>query len=214
MFTYLDFHTFFSSVQESEWYTSFLFPVVEAITPGEQVLDVGTGSGKLLQLLALERNIRATGTDTSPAMLREANIKLGSVPADLIQTAPGEPWPLPSRSFDTVTICNVLFLLPERERRQVMNEAIRVLKCGGKILLLSPSGHGGMPKLMRYYSQRRNRSMLIWYLATRRRAGVWHRMEWTERFSQTSGFSYSRSEILNGFAILETIDLKKNQVNP
>jgi ubiquinone/menaquinone biosynthesis C-methylase UbiE len=69
-------NSFFSNVQEAPWYVEFLEPVVSQIPPFTKVLDIGTGSGKLLQLLLNEKNSDCTGIDTSESMLAEAEKKL------------------------------------------------------------------------------------------------------------------------------------------
>lgn len=66
------FSDFFSYVQETRWYREFLNPVVDEIPAHSSVLDIGAGTGKLLQILSLEKEVQCTGTDTDPGMLQRA----------------------------------------------------------------------------------------------------------------------------------------------
>lgn len=52
----MKFSKFFSNIQEKPWYRQFLNPVISEIEQEGKLLDIGTGSGKLLQILATEKN--------------------------------------------------------------------------------------------------------------------------------------------------------------
>ena len=90
MFKYLSFSHFFSKVQETHWYREFLTPVLDEISFGASVLDIGTGSGKLLGLLRKLKEVHATGIDTNQNMLDEAMLKVGSLGVALQKVEPGE----------------------------------------------------------------------------------------------------------------------------
>lgn len=138
----MTFAKFFSGVQESPWYRQFLNPVVEEVEEGAVLLDIGTGSGKLLQILTKDRRVKCVGVDTSPSMLQEAKKKLVGMSAELYEIKAQAPLPFEPNSFDQVTICNVLFNLPTSSVDLILEEAFRVLKKGGKVLVLTPTGNG------------------------------------------------------------------------
>ena len=68
----MKFSKFFSNLQEAPWYRSFLNPVINEICIKGKLLDIGTGSGKLIQILSTEIGMDCTGVDTNSKMLAEA----------------------------------------------------------------------------------------------------------------------------------------------
>jgi methionine biosynthesis protein MetW len=110
--------------------------VVDALKPGERVLDSGCGPGFLAQLLA-ENGIDVTGVDVSrvgPERTRARGIDARQVDLDT------EPLPFADGEFDAV-IANSnlehLFFL-----RRHIQECARCVKPGGKFIWLVPNiGH-------------------------------------------------------------------------
>jgi ubiquinone/menaquinone biosynthesis C-methylase UbiE len=114
---YSPFASFFARVQASPWYADFLEPLLAAIEEPATVLDIGTGSGLFLRLLN-EHGHRATGVDTSAAMLAEARSKLGNLPIDLHHITAGEPLPFAAQSgLRPSTLANVLSCCRNRRGR-------------------------------------------------------------------------------------------------
>ena len=102
------------------------------LQPGERVLDVGCGDGNYTGPAA-ERTGSAVGLDRSPAMLRAASKRLGDRPG--LRWVEGDGLSLPFRdsSFDVVLIVTVLCFA--KDPQVVVNEAFRVLRSGGRIVL-------------------------------------------------------------------------------
>ena len=121
-----------------------------AASPGiGRLLDIGTGTGQLLELLAPGAE-NATGVDRSPEMLRLARGKLasaGSQAADLRQ-ADMRNLPFEDASFDTVTMQHVLHFADDPAA--VLAEAGRVLSPGGKLLVADYAAHGHEELRSRY----------------------------------------------------------------
>ena len=108
--------------------------------PLGRVLDVGTGTGRMLQLLA-ERAERAVGLDTSHSMLSvaRANLeRLGVQGWELRQGDVHSP-PLERGSFDLVVIHQVLHYLDDPAR--ALAEAGQLVAPSGRLLVVDFAPH-------------------------------------------------------------------------
>ncbi|MEU2565138.1 class I SAM-dependent methyltransferase [Streptomyces longispororuber] len=109
--------------------------ILGKIRPGENVLDMGCGTGRFTVLMA-EAGAKVSGLDISQAMLDQARQKLAERghTADLRE---GDMAHLPfdDASFDTVTSMLALMHIPLEDRQAVFHEVCRVLRPGGRILL-------------------------------------------------------------------------------
>ena len=135
----MKFSKFFSNLQEAPWYQSFLDPVINEIGTKGKLLDIGTGSGKLIQILSNENGIDCIGVDTNPEMLAEAKVKLRSIKAELIEITPNEKLPFENKSFDYITICSVLFHLKKEDIDNMLLDSYQLLKENGKLIILTPT---------------------------------------------------------------------------
>ena len=108
--------------------------------PITSILDVGTGTGRMLELLA-PRAERALGIDTSHDMLRIAREKLERSSRQNVQARQGDMYRLPSAaaSHDLVLIHQVLHYADEP--LGVIAEATRVLQVGGRLLIVDFAPH-------------------------------------------------------------------------
>ena len=105
------------------------------VQAGERVLEIGVGTGLCLPLYP--RHCHVTGIDLSDGMLDKArqlvrerrldNVRLMRMDAGALE--------FPDGSFDTVVAAYVVTAVPDH--RQVMSEAIRVCRPGGRIMLLN-----------------------------------------------------------------------------
>lgn len=107
----------------------------------ENLLDLGTGTGRLLELFAPFYQ-RGVGVDSSTAMLAVARANLDRAGVSHAQVRLGDIYnlALPRDSFDVVTIHQVLHYLEEPER--AIGEAARVLAPGGRLLIVDFAPHG------------------------------------------------------------------------
>jgi ArsR family transcriptional regulator len=108
--------------------------------PVGRVLDVGTGTGRMLALLA-DRADRAVGIDTSHSMLSvaRANLEEIGVVGELRQGDVYSP-PLERASFDLVVVHQVLHYLDDPAR--AVAEASQLLAPGGRLLVVDFAPHG------------------------------------------------------------------------
>jgi SAM-dependent methyltransferase len=106
------------------------------LRPDQRLLDIGCGSGSLLQLLASRVRFEAppVGIDLSRAMLVAAQAQAASRPVELVQGA-GTSMPLRSDAFDIVTCSYVLKHLDDGGVATLLAEVLRVLKPGGIAVL-------------------------------------------------------------------------------
>ena len=98
----------------------------------ERVLDVGCGTGTLLQQVrARYADVRLAGIDPAPEMLAIAKAKLPRGAELRIGWANGLPWP--DASFDVVVSCNVFHYVTHP--LPALSEMARVLSPGGTIVI-------------------------------------------------------------------------------
>ncbi len=108
--------------------------------PFRAVLDLGTGTGRMLELLAT-RAERAVGVDASPAMLSVARANLERAGLRNAQVRHGDIYALPVErdSYDVVVVHQVLHYLDDPAR--AIREACRALRPGGRLFVVDFAPH-------------------------------------------------------------------------
>lgn len=116
--------------------------IVEAAhaAPYRSVVDLGTGTGRMLQLLGGDAD-RAVGVDSSHSMLAVARARLGRAELRRIDLRQGDVYspPLESSAFDLVVIHQVLHFLDDPAR--AVREAARLVAPGGRLLIVDFAPH-------------------------------------------------------------------------
>src|ERR687890_1307247 len=98
-----------------------------------EVLELAVGTGRNLPFYP--EGVRLTGIELSPKMLAIARRRARELNAGLdLRTGDAQNLPFPNASFDTVVATLALCTIPD-DRRAVA-EAARVLRPGGRLLLL------------------------------------------------------------------------------
>jgi ubiquinone/menaquinone biosynthesis C-methylase UbiE len=202
----MKFSKFFSNLQEAPWYRAFLNPVINEINTKGKLLDIGTGSGKMIQILATEKGMECTGVDTNKEMLAEAKVKLKNINVELIEISPNAKLPFENNSFDYITICSVLFHLKKEDMDNMLKDSLRLLKAEGKIVILTPTGKGNILKLTKHFFSLKNKGVYVWYRATKNRAKQWTDENYLKAYSTKHQLKYKREIVMNGFAQLEIIE--------
>jgi ubiquinone/menaquinone biosynthesis C-methylase UbiE len=113
------------------------------LTSGEWVLDVGCGTGTLA--LTAKGRVGQTGKvigiDASPEMIARARSKAARSALEVdFQIAAAEALPFLEATFGVVLSTTMLHCLPEDARRRSIDEMGRVLKPGGRLLIVDFGG--------------------------------------------------------------------------
>lgn len=102
----------------------------------DRLLDLATGTGEFLRRLARRpaAPAHAVGADRSAAMLAHASLL---PPAWRLLRADAACLPFTESKFDIVTAAYLLHLLERHERAEVLAELRRVLRPGGRLLVVT-----------------------------------------------------------------------------
>lgn len=113
---------------------------VLADQPLGRLLDIGTGTGRITQLLA-PRADHIVALDKSLDMLRVARARLQALVPDTVELQQGDftDLPFPAASFDTVLLHQVLHFA--QDPALALREAARVTRPGGRIAVVDLARH-------------------------------------------------------------------------
>lgn len=114
--------------------------------PLGNLLDIGCGEGRLLKLLASRAN-RVVGVDIDPEARRlaRAQVLLAGLPNCSLRQGDMYSLPFDDDAFDTVILDDVL---AEAQRpTEALQEARRLLRTGGRMLMLASVGSQGAAEL-------------------------------------------------------------------
>ena len=120
-----------------------------ALRPGERVLDVGCGSGDLALSAARQVGSRGAvwGIDAAPQMVEVARSKAKRRRLNVqFQVEAVEVLPFPDASFDVVLSSLMMHHLPGELRRRALAEIRRVLRPGGRIVIVDLDATGRLPR--------------------------------------------------------------------
>jgi len=111
-----------------------------------RLLDVGCGTGRFLDFVKqVWPRLPAVGLDMSEAYVGEAKRHLRRWSRIGLVVGNGERIPMPDNSQDAVTSIFVFHELPPNVRRAVFDEFARVLKPGGRLVLVDSLQRGDEP---------------------------------------------------------------------
>lgn len=106
-----------------------------------KLLDVGCGTGLLIDMLSKECNKEFVGLDLSPEMIKEAKKK--NIKNAKFVEGRSDELPFENNTFDIVTCSQSFHHYPETDKP--LQEALRVLKPGG-LYIISDTGVGPFKK--------------------------------------------------------------------
>jgi len=117
--------------------------IVEAAAeqPYRRVLDLGTGTGRILQLLVDDHVERAVGLDSSHSMLAVARSNLERAEVRRVELRQGDVYspPLERDAFDLIVIHQVLHFLDDPAR--AIREAAQLLAPAGRLSIVDFAPH-------------------------------------------------------------------------
>jgi ubiquinone/menaquinone biosynthesis C-methylase UbiE len=119
------------------------------VKAGMDVLDIGCGTGAHLKLYQ-DESCNVFGIDLSAAMLKVAEKKLGE--SAELKLCDASNTPFSDNRFDLILSSTVLHEMPQQVRVDVLNEARRILKNDGRLLLID--FHTGPIKKFRGFSSK------------------------------------------------------------
>jgi 2-polyprenyl-6-hydroxyphenyl methylase / 3-demethylubiquinone-9 3-methyltransferase len=118
---------------------------------GRRVLDVGCGTGFLLERLA-ERGYAGVGVDLSPESVTIAEARLKEIGAgDRLRAEVGSAYEPPTGPFDLITLTDVLEHL--EEPRECL-KALRAQLAPGGLLVISTPNRRSLPGARRWLAER------------------------------------------------------------
>lgn len=117
-----------------------------------KILELGTGTGVYGMEMA-RRGAKVTGIDISLSAIKFAN---NWAKADKVNfkglVADCEDLPFPDKSFDVVFFGAMLHHFPDCT--SPVREAVRVLKPGGKLILVEPNGYNPVVRFSRFLARK------------------------------------------------------------
>lgn len=119
---------------------------------GDRLLQLGCGDGRLMTALAARAGLtgRAAAVDESEAGVGagEKAVLRDGVLVEIMR-APYHALPHDRDAFDVIVIHDVLAPMAGRDRTTCLTEVLRVLRPGGRCLVVEPMSRGGLAALFR-----------------------------------------------------------------
>lgn len=107
------------------------------IVPGDEVLEVGCGLGRVLKVIHDRFRVRPTGADRSDRFIGLARERVGAIVTDLL-CCPAEALAVPDGRFDRVVCWGTFDLC---DQTATLRELARVMAPGGRLLLTAKNNH-------------------------------------------------------------------------
>lgn len=143
---------------------------------GKKLLDIGCGRGGLCGPLR-QAGALWRGLDPMPGP--------GGLPIDV---APAEALPYPDDSFDAAVCVNALHHVPVAAMRAALGEAARVLRPGGKLVVIEPMADGALSRVIAVVDDE-----------TEIRDAAQTAMDRTPALAQVANYTYARTERYDDF---------------
>lgn len=203
----------FLTATNSAWYAGFMKPVVDTIIckPGNRkILDIGTGPGTLPRKLAeKDAGLQIIGVDINTSYIDYARNRSDNENVTFLYLKPQSHLDFRDSQFDVVTFCSVLFLLNDKTKKLLMDEALRMLKPRGEIIILSPSGkRSGLTSPVEGPNNPFSSgkwTFYVWKNLTSSGGRKWINQKWPEQYAKEHHLNYTASLTFNNHAFIERI---------
>jgi len=123
---------------------------------GDALLQLGCGDGGLVAALAAKVGLtgRAAAVDATAegTAAGERGAARGGVLVEVTE-APYAQLPFDDGAFDVVVVNDLLAALEPEDRVATLREAFRVLRRGGRLMVVEPVGRGGLAALVSHRHQ-------------------------------------------------------------
>jgi SAM-dependent methyltransferase len=108
-----------------------------AIADGEQILDIGCGTGTLaIEAARAAEGVRVTGLDADPSILKRARRKAAGAELEIsFDEGMSTELPYADASFDLVLSTLFFHHLPDEAKQRSAAELLRVLRPGGRVVV-------------------------------------------------------------------------------
>jgi SAM-dependent methyltransferase len=124
---------------------------IAAVKLGDRFLSVGVRDPALVAVLAAKAGLTGTACavddDEAAVAKAAAAIERDGALAEVTR-APWGMWPYTDSSFDIVLIWNLLPSLTANERMRSLWEVVRVLRPGGRAIVIEPAPRGGFGAML------------------------------------------------------------------
>ena len=111
----------------------------------KKILEIGCGNGALAAAMVADGAI-VTGIDPNPIAIEQA--KLAAPAAEFVQTG-AEALPFGNESFDAVVTVNALHHVPVEVMYRSLQEAARVMRPDGQLIVMEPLAEGNFFEALR-----------------------------------------------------------------
>lgn len=122
-----------------------------AVKLGNRFLAVGVRDPAFIAVLAGKAGLTGTAcavdADEAAVTKAAAAIERDGMLAE-VSRAPWGMWPYSDGSFDVAVICDLLPTLASYDRSRCVSEVLRVLRPGGRALVVEPAPRGGFGALL------------------------------------------------------------------
>lgn len=108
---------------------------LKSLKSGATVLDIGCGFGLPITELLLNAGLNVYGIDASPTLLNELRRRF---PGAIVACEPVETSNFFNLKFDAIIAIGLLFLLPQKVQRDVLQKISGALNFPGKFLFTAP----------------------------------------------------------------------------
>ena len=165
-------------------------------TGSKRALDVGTGTGRALEILANQcPDLHVVGIDPSRALLNKAVEQRGVSSTTLVQSG-GERLPFSNRSFDVV--CSFGVLHHVRRPNSIVKEMARVSR---HAVLISDSNRFGQGSM-----RARKLKLFLW------KTHLWKPFDWAR--TRGKGYHFSEGDgVFYSYSVFDSLRTLKTSMN-